>query len=46
MLTLQVGPNRTIKTIAAAARAAKPGTTIEVDAGDYGSWFCNHIQNS
>jgi len=34
-LILRVGPNRTIKSIAAAARAAKPGTTIEVDAGDY-----------
>ncbi|MEO6853674.1 MAG: hypothetical protein ABI410_17615 [Rhodoferax sp.] len=33
--TLQVGPTRTIKTIAAAARLAGADTTIEVDAGDY-----------
>ena len=33
--TLQVGPTRTLKTIAAAARVAGADTTIEVDAGDY-----------
>ncbi|WP_367848836.1 hypothetical protein [Rhodoferax sp. WC2427] len=33
--TLQVGPSRTIKTIAAAARVAGADTLIEVDAGDY-----------
>ena len=33
--TLQVGPQRTLKTIAAAARLASADTTIEVDAGDY-----------
>nr|WP_315238709.1 hypothetical protein [uncultured Albidiferax sp.] len=33
--TLQVGPQRVIKTIAAAARLAGAGTTIEVDAGEY-----------
>ncbi|WP_295961130.1 hypothetical protein [Rhodoferax sp.] len=33
--TLQVGPQRTIKTIAAAARLAGAGATIEVDAGEY-----------
>lgn len=34
-LTLQVGLSRTVKTIAAAARSAQPGTIIDVDAGDY-----------
>ena len=33
--TLQVGPQRTLKTIAAAARLASADTLIEVDAGDY-----------
>ncbi len=33
--TLQVGPTRTIKTIAAAARLAGDNTTIDVDSGDY-----------
>ena len=33
--TLQVGPLRTIKTIAAAARLAGANTLIEVDAGEY-----------
>ena len=33
--TLQVGPLRTIKTIAAAARLASAGSIIEVDAGEY-----------
>ena len=33
--TLQVGPQRATKTIAAAARLASAGTTIEVDAGEY-----------
>ena len=33
--TLQVGPQRTIKTIASAARLARADTVIEVDAGDY-----------
>ncbi|BDT66020.1 hypothetical protein os1_01710 [Comamonadaceae bacterium OS-1] len=33
--TLQVGPQRAIKTIAAAARLASAGTLIEVDAGEY-----------
>lgn len=33
--TLQVGPQRAIKTIAAAARVASAGSIIEVDAGDY-----------
>ena len=32
---LQVGPQRTIKTIAAAAKMAGDNTVIEVDAGDY-----------
>ena len=32
---LQVGPQRTIKTIAAAARLAGENTIIDVDAGDY-----------
>jgi hypothetical protein len=32
---LQVGPQRTIKTIAAAARIASAHTIIDVDAGDY-----------
>jgi hypothetical protein len=32
---LQVGPQRTITTIADAARMASAGTTIEVDAGEY-----------
>jgi len=34
-MTMQVGPNRTIKTIADAARKAVAGALIEVDAGDY-----------
>jgi hypothetical protein len=33
--TLQVGPMRAVKSLAAAARQAAPGTTIAVDAGDY-----------
>lgn len=33
--TLQVGPQRTIKTIAAAAQLAGDNTIIEVDAGEY-----------
>lgn len=33
--TLQVGPQRAIKTIAAAARVASAGSIIEVDAGEY-----------
>ena len=33
--TLQVGPQRTIKTIASAAHLAGANTLIEVDAGDY-----------
>ena len=32
---LQVGPTRTVKSLASAARQAKDGMTIEVDAGDY-----------
>jgi hypothetical protein len=32
---LPVGPTREVRTIAAAARLARPGTTIEVDPGDY-----------
>ena len=32
---LQVGPTKAFKTIAAAARAVRPGDTVEVDAGDY-----------
>ena len=32
---LLVGPTRTIHTLAAAARMARTGTNIEVDAGDY-----------
>ncbi len=32
---LQVGPQRTIKTIAAAANTARAGDTIEVDSGTY-----------
>jgi hypothetical protein len=32
---LQVGPQRAIRSLAAAARQAKDGTLIEVDAGDY-----------
>lgn len=32
---MQVGPSRTVKTIAAAAALAKAGTLIEVDAGNY-----------
>jgi len=46
--TLQVGPTRTIKTIAAAARLAGDNTTIDVDAGDYDGdvavWTQAHIQ--
>lgn len=34
-LTLQVGPQRAIKTIAIAARLARVSAFIEVDAGDY-----------
>lgn len=33
--TLQVGPQRTLKTIAAAAKLAGANTLIEVDAGEY-----------
>lgn len=33
--TLQVGPARAVATLAAAARLARAGTTIEVDAGEY-----------
>jgi hypothetical protein len=33
--TLRVGPTRTIQTIAEAARRARDGDTVEVDAGDY-----------
>jgi hypothetical protein len=32
---LPVGPTREVRTLAAAARLARPGTTIEVDPGDY-----------
>jgi hypothetical protein len=32
---IQVGPNRSIQTIAEAARLAKDGDTVEVDAGNY-----------
>lgn len=32
---LQVGPARAVKSLAAAARQARDGTLIEVDAGDY-----------
>ncbi len=32
---LQVGPRRAVKSLAAAARQARDGTLIEVDAGDY-----------
>ncbi|KQW45600.1 MULTISPECIES: hypothetical protein [unclassified Roseateles] len=32
---LQVGPTRAVKSLAAAARQARDGTLIEVDAGDY-----------
>jgi hypothetical protein len=32
---LQVGPGRAVKSLAAAARQARDGTLIEVDAGDY-----------
>lgn len=34
-LVIRVGANRLIKTIAEAARLAKDGDTVEVDAGDY-----------
>ena len=34
-ITLQVGPQRKIKTIADSAQIAKAGAIIEVDAGDY-----------
>lgn len=34
-LPLRVGPERTIKTLAAAARIAPAGSSIEVDAGEY-----------
>ena len=34
-LVIRVGANRPIKTIAEAARRAKDGDTVEVDAGDY-----------
>jgi len=33
--TLKVGPRQAVKSLAAAARQAKDGTLIEVDAGDY-----------
>ena len=33
---IQVGPDRPVRTLADAARLAKDGTTIEVDAGEYG----------
>lgn len=33
--TVRVGPSREVKTIAQAARQARDGDTIEVDAGDY-----------
>ncbi|MFG6468156.1 hypothetical protein [Roseateles sp. BYS87W] len=32
---LAVGPTRAVKTLAAAARQAQPGTVVAVDAGDY-----------
>lgn len=34
-LVLQVGPTRTVRSLAQAARTAKDGTVIEVDPGDY-----------
>ncbi len=44
---LQVGPHRTIKTIAAAARLAGDNTVINVDAGDYDGdvavWTQSHL---
>ncbi len=40
--TLQVGPDRALKTPAAAARLARSGDTVEIDAGvydnDYATW--------
>lgn len=33
--TLKVGPRQAVKSLAAAARQAKNGTLVEVDAGDY-----------
>jgi hypothetical protein len=33
--TLQVGPSRALRTVAAAAAAARDGDTIEIDPGDY-----------
>jgi hypothetical protein len=33
--TLQVGPHRALRSLAAAARQARDGTLVEVDAGDY-----------
>jgi Right handed beta helix region len=32
---IRVGPNRTIRTVALAARMARPGSIIEIDPGDY-----------
>lgn len=33
--TLQVGPHRALKSLAAAARSVQAGTVVEVDAGEY-----------
>lgn len=47
-LVIRVGANRLIKTVAEAARQAKDGDTIEVDAGDYVAdvavWTQNNVQ--
>ncbi len=46
--TIQVGPNRSVQTIAQAARLAKDGDTVEVDAGRYHGdvavWKQNDLQ--
>ncbi|MBB1075274.1 right-handed parallel beta-helix repeat-containing protein [Rhodoferax sp. 4810] len=45
--TLRVGPSQPLRTIAAAAAIAKPGDTVEIDAGDYiadvASWRLDHL---
>jgi hypothetical protein len=42
---LQVGPRRAIKSLAAAARQAKDGMVVEVDAGDYVADVANWPQH-
>ena len=45
---IQVGPSRAVKTIAEAARLAKDGDTVEIDAGSYRGdvavWMQNNLQ--